>query len=215
MSTGFPHQQQVMLEPETYTGGIVETNAHLIRLSGGILLVDAPEGVAAWLKAKNIKVDALLLTHQHFDHVLDAAAVQVAHGCTIHAWSDFSRDLTLERFFGAMAGSAFSVPEFTVDVLLSETQTLSLGGCEWQLYHVPGHSVDSVCFWQKEHELLFSGDVIFRDSLGRTDFPGGSFQQLVNGIQEKLWALPDTTQVYPGHGPATSIGRERRENPFL
>ncbi|TDU73105.1 glyoxylase-like metal-dependent hydrolase (beta-lactamase superfamily II) [Prosthecobacter fusiformis] len=205
-----------MLEPETYTGGIVETNGHVLRLPGGTLLVDAPEGVAAWLRAQNIRVDALLLTHQHFDHVLDAALVKSEHGCPIYAWSPFSRALTLEKFFGAATGSSFSVPEYTVDhVLEGSANQVSIAGVEWQLFHVPGHSADSVCFWQNDQQILMSGDVIFYGSLGRCDFPGGSFKQLVAGIEEKLWPLPEITRVYPGHGPGTTIGREKRENPFM
>jgi len=204
-----------MLEVETYTGGIVETNAYLARFPGGTLLVDAPQGVSHWLKSKKVKVDALLLTHQHFDHVLDAAEVKAENRCPIYAWSDFDRDLTLENFFGAMVGSSFSVPEFKVDHLLAGQSHLDVVGCTWQLFHIPGHSQDSVCFWQKESNVLWSGDVIFRGSLGRTDFPGGSFKQLVTGIQQKLWPLPEGTQVYPGHGTPTTLGLERRENPFL
>lgn len=204
-----------MLELKTYTGGIVETNAHLVHLPGGIILVDAPQGAAAWLSSMNIKLAALILTHQHFDHVMDAAQIKVEHGCPIYAWSDFDRELTLEKFFGAMAGSGFSVPQFSVDHSLSGQDRVSVGGCDWQLFHVPGHSPDSLCFYGAKENLLFSGDVIFNGSIGRTDFPGGSFAQLVTGIQEKLWPLPEQTQVYPGHGPSTTLGRERRENPFL
>lgn len=205
-----------MLEPQTYTGGIAQTNGHLLSLPGGHLLVDAPEGVAAWLEKKNIQVNALLLTHQHFDHVQDAALIQKNHGCPVYAWSAYSRDLTLELLYGAVTGSAFSVPEYTVDHVLEEgAGTVQAGGVTWQLFHIPGHSLDSVCFWQPEENLLVSGDVIFLDSLGRCDFPGGSFQQLVSGIQEKLWPLPDEARVYPGHGPGTTLGREKRENPFL
>ena len=204
------------MELETYTGGIVETNGHFLRLPGGNLLVDAPEGVAAWLKAHDFRVDALLLTHQHFDHVQDAAAVKVAHGCPIYAWAAFSRTLTLESLFGAVTGGSFSVPEYTVDhVLQGGPALIEVAKARWELFHVPGHSPDSVCFWQKVERLMLSGDVIFRDSLGRCDFPGGSFQQLVAGIQEKLWPLPEETRVFPGHGPDTTLGREKRENPFF
>ena len=215
MSTGFPHLHQVMLEPETYTGGIVETNGHLLRLPGYTLLIDAPQGISAWLKTKKVHVDALFLTHQHFDHVLDAASVKEQYGCPIYAWSAFSRELTLEKFFGAITGSAFSVPEYKVDFVLAGTEKVIWGDHSWDLFHVPGHSPDSVVSYLKEEKLIFSGDVIFRGSIGRTDFPGGSTKQLIIGIQEKLWPLAEETRVYSGHGPSTTLGREHRNNPFL
>ncbi len=204
-----------MFELRTYTGGIVETNAHLLKLPGGSLLVDAPEGVADWLEASGEVVDALLLTHQHFDHVLDAAEIRRRHGCPIHAWAPFSRQLTLESLFGAVTGSAFAVPAFEVDEVLEGRTSLTLAGCEWSLHPVPGHSPDSLCFYQAELGLLFGGDVLFRGSVGRTDFPGGSFATLLEGIQNRLWPLPPSTRVLPGHGPETTLGQERRSNPFL
>ena len=81
--------------------------------------------------------------------------------------------------------------------------------------HIPGHSPDSLCFFQPELGIVFGGDVLFLDGVGRTDFPNGSSSQLIAGIKSKLLQLPDATQVLPGHGPATTIGREREENPFL
>lgn len=204
-----------MAEISIHTGGIAQTNGYLVRVPGLCFLVDAPEGVAAWLRAQGARVDALLLTHQHFDHVLDAAEVARDHGCRVHAWSAFSRDLTLERLYGAVTGSAFSVPEFTVDNVLEGSPALALNGLDFRLYHVPGHSPDSVCFHLPGKGLLFGGDVLFLDGVGRTDFPGGSFKQLAAGIQTHLWPLPDATLVYPGHGDDTTIGREREENPFV
>lgn len=204
-----------MLKLESYTGGIVGTNAHLLSLSGGTLLVDAPEGVQDWIADQGVRVDALLLTHQHFDHVMDAARVQAAHGCPVYAWSAFDRNLTLEKFFGAMAGSSFAVPPFEVTTVLADRGEITVAGCPWRLFHVPGHSPDSVCFWNEEQALLFSGDVIFSGSIGRTDFPGGSHGQLITGIREKLLPLPPETRVFPGHGPDTTLGQEAAENPFL
>lgn len=199
----------------TFTGGIASTNAHLLELPGGTVLVDAPEGVAGWLRRQNVRVDALFLTHQHFDHVIDAAAVKTEHGCRVHAWSAFSRDLTLEKLYGMVTGSSFEVAAFEVDHLLEGKDTLEAAGETWKLYHVPGHSPDSVCFHLERDQLLFGGDVLFLDGVGRTDFPGGSSQQLLSGIETKLLKLPDQTRVFPGHGDDTSIGRERLENPFL
>ena len=95
-----------MTDISMFTGGIAQTNGYLVKLAGGTILVDAPEGVAGWLKRLGVKVEALLLTHQHFDHVLDAAAVVADHGCKAYAWSPLSKDLTLEALFGAVPGSA-------------------------------------------------------------------------------------------------------------
>lgn len=200
---------------KTYTGGIVATNAHLLTLPGGTLLVDAPEGTCEWLEDLGVNVTALLLTHHHFDHASEAAAIQARYGCPVHAWAAFSRSLTLEDFFGAMAGSSFAVPPFKVDVLLQDQATLQIAGLDWQLYHIPGHSADSLCYHSSDLGLLFGGDVLFRDGLGRTDFPGGSHRQLLAGIETHLRPLPGQTQVYPGHGPSTTLEREFRENPFL
>jgi len=204
-----------MSEITTYTGGIAATNGHLLSLPGGTVLVDAPDGIAEWLKKQNLRVDALFLTHQHFDHVLDAAAVKAQHGCRVYAFAPFSRDLTLERLYGAVTGSSFSVPEFEVDEVLEGKSTLDALGETWGLHHVPGHSPDSVCFHLEAQNLLFGGDVLFLDGVGRTDFPGGSTQLLLTGIETKLFRLPDATRVFPGHGNDTTIGRERLENPFL
>ena len=200
---------------QTFTGGIAATNGHFLSLPGGNVLVDAPEGVAAWLEKLGFKVDVLFLTHQHFDHVLDAAKVRAGHGCRVFSWSAHSVNLTLERLFGAVTGTSMAVTPFEVDELLEGKSSLEACGVTWKLFHVPGHSPDSVCFLWEAQNLLFGGDVLFRDSIGRTDFPGGSMRQLVEGIQTKLLTLPDDTLVYPGHGPHTSIGVERRENEYL
>lgn len=200
---------------QTFTGGIAATNGYFLSLPGGNLLVDAPEGVAAWLEKLGLKVDVLFLTHQHFDHVLDAAQVRAGHGCRVYSWSAHSMNLTLERLFGAVTGTSMAVTPFEVDELLEGKSSTEAGGVTWKLFHVPGHSPDSVCFLWEAQKLLFGGDVLFRDSIGRTDFPGGSMRQLVEGIQTKLLTLPDDTLVYPGHGPHTSIGVERWENEYL
>lgn len=215
MSNAFPSFALPMPEILVYTGGIAATNGYVLSLPGGTVLVDAPDGVAPWLRRQNVRVDALFLTHQHFDHVLDAAEVKQEHGCRVYAFASFSRDLTLERLYGAVTGSSFEVLEFEVDELLKDKDDVEAVGESWKLYHVPGHSPDSVCFHLEAQNLLFGGDVLFLDGIGRTDFPGGSTQQLLSGIEEKLFALPDATRVFPGHGDDTTIGRERLENPFL
>lgn len=198
-----------------FTGGIAATNGYLLQTENGSLVVDAPEGMADWLRGQGARVDALLLTHQHFDHVMDAAAIREEHGCPVCAFAPFSRELTLEALFGMATGMAVMVPEFPVDEVLEGREMLEACGLSWRLLHVPGHSPDSVCFLEQAHGILLGGDVLFLDGVGRTDFPGGSTEMLITGIQEKLLPLPDETRVFPGHGDPTTIGREREENPFL
>src|SRR5688572_20121976 len=107
------------MEISVFTGGIAQTNAYLLVTGGGNVLVDAPEGVAEWLAEQKLSVDALLLTHQHFDHVLDAAAIQEDHRCPVFAFAAYSKDLTLELLFGAATGMQVAVKPFTVDHVLN------------------------------------------------------------------------------------------------
>lgn len=198
-----------------YSGGIAATNSYVLQTPGGTLLVDAPEGVVKWLTQKNLRPDALFLTHQHFDHVWDAAAAVQAFGCPVYAWSAYSKDLTLEKLFALQSGGGLSIPEFQVNHLLEGTDFVTILGQEWRVLHVPGHSLDSACIYDASRSLLVGGDVLFAGGIGRTDFPGGDTALLLQGIAEKLLTLPDETQVLPGHGEATTIGEERESNPFL
>ena len=204
-----------MFRLSSFTGGIAQTNGWLLQTETSSVVFDAPEGMTEWLADNGAKVDALVLTHQHFDHVLDAARIKAAHGCPIFSFAAFSRDFTLERLFGAVTGSSFSVEAFEVNEVLEGRETVEIVGLTWNLLHIPGHSPDSLCFHQPELRVVFGGDVLFLDGIGRTDFPGGSTQQLLTGIETKLLPLPDETRVFPGHGDPTTIGRERMENPFL
>jgi hydroxyacylglutathione hydrolase len=204
-----------MLNIFRYTGGIAMTNGYIIENPGGGVAVDAPEGFADWLGQRGGKVSALLLTHQHFDHVMDAARIQRAFGAPIYAFAPFSRALTLEDLMRMASGVAVNVEKFVVDHVLRGEQAVTVGGTNWQISHIPGHSPDSITFYNKSEKLLLGGDVLFMGSVGRTDFPGGDGELLIRGIQEKLMVLPDDTRVLPGHGEETTIGLERAENPYL
>lgn len=204
-----------MLRISTFTGGIAQTNGYLVNTPTDTFLVDAPDGIASWLRHQGVKVSHLLLTHQHFDHVLDAAEIQQEHGARVWAFAPFSRDLTLEFLFGFATGTSVSVPEFAVDEVLEGRNSIEVGGLAWKLAHVPGHSADSVTFYGEAEKLLFGGDVLLAGSIGRTDFPGGSEEMLLAGIEAHLLALPDDTRVLPGHMEETTIGEERLGNPYL
>jgi hydroxyacylglutathione hydrolase len=196
-----------------YTGGFVQTNAYLIQTPDGNLLIDAPEGVTSWLVEMGVRIDNVLLTHQHYDHVQDAAKLSAA-GARLHALEDYSADLTLETAARSW-GMPISVAPYQIDNRFVIGQPLKLPGLEFKLAHVPGHSTDSVTFYLADQGVVFSGDTLFEGSIGRTDLPQGSTEQLLEGIAIHLMSLPPETRVLPGHGPGTTIAREAAGNPYL
>jgi glyoxylase-like metal-dependent hydrolase (beta-lactamase superfamily II) len=197
----------------TYTGGFTQTNGYLVETDEGDFLIDAPEGISDWLAGKGVSVSDVLLTHQHYDHVLDAAALQGA-GARLHAFAPYSQELTLETAAREW-GMPISVVPYQIDSLFEMDQPLRMAGLEILLAHVPGHATDSVIFHLPAHGIVFSGDTLFAGSIGRTDLPDGSTSQLLDGISRHLLVLPAETRVLSGHGPATTIAREAAGNPFL
>ncbi len=203
------------MEIDIYCGGLFQTNGYLFEANGKAWLFDAPEGVSEWIESKDLKLDGIILTHQHHDHVIGAGAAQAQSECPIWAWSKPCEELTLAKRLEQMTGVPCELEPYRVDHLLEGETTLSLEELELELYHVPGHSPDSVCFRIAGQPVMFGGDVLFKQGIGRTDFPNGDHDLLINGIKEKLWPLPDETHVLPGHGPTTTIGEEKATNPYL
>ena len=197
----------------TYTGGFVDTNGYLlVHEDRSCVVIDAPAGIAAYAHEKGLIPTHLLLTHQHFDHVDDVAALREM-GARVCAYRDYAPDIIMEDRVREM-GLPVSIPPYTVDDLLAGAATLEAGGFRFSLAHVPGHSPDSVCFHLESESFLFAGDTLFNGSIGRADLPGGNPQLLLDSIREKLYPLPGQTAVFPGHGPQTTIEREKATNPF-
>jgi hydroxyacylglutathione hydrolase len=168
-----------------------------------ILAVAAREGM---------KISTIVNTHGHFDHIGANQRVISATGAKLMA---HAADLPLLQNAGMHAevyGLTVS-PSPTPDRFLDQGDTFMVGTHLFQVFHVPGHSAGSICLLSDRH--LFAGDVLFAGSIGRTDLPGGDFELLVKGVRERLFCLPDETIVHPGHGPDTTIGQERRYNPFV
>ena len=171
-------------------------------------------GIRQTLKAHGLMVKYLIHTHGHLDHVSATAASQQETGAPvlIHEADQILLDnLTLQ---GAMFGLTAPAPP-TIDKYISEDDTIDWGQYTLSVIETPGHSPGGICFNLEEEKILFVGDTLFRDSIGRTDLWGGDYEQLLDAIREKLWTFDDDTIVCPGHGPRTTIGREKRENPFL
>jgi len=201
--------------------GAIGTNAYLLlpEKGQGAWIVDAPEGVLAEitpiLKKHGRKLEGVLLTHGHWDHmdelkkVRDAGAKVYAHADTRQLIEDPEGMQAPFMLPGARVESA------TVDVELKHGQVLPLDGVECRVFEVPGHCPGSLAFYFPQSKFVFTGDALFAGSVGRADLPGGDWDLLTQSIKNVLYALPDDVIVYPGHGNDTTIGDEKRLNPFV
>ncbi|WP_122627001.1 MBL fold metallo-hydrolase [Lucifera butyrica] len=164
------------------------------------------------LAGQKLQVKLIINTHGHVDHIAANGEVQNATGAAVLIHPRDAGMLTnpqqnLSSFIG---GEVVLKP---ADRLINDGDIIPVGNTELTVLHTPGHTPGGICL--KGDDLLFSGDTLFAESIGRTDFPGGSYQQLITAIQEKLMVLPDGMKVLPGHGPETTIGWERTHNPFI
>ena len=146
---------------------------------------------------------------------MDAARIIQDHACPVYAWTQPSPELWLNTLFSDMTGWSLDIDPYVVDHELAGRTSLEVENLSFQLLHVPGHSPDSVCFYDVSSAHCFCGDTVFAEGIGRSDFPGGNHELLVSGIREKLLTLADNVSLLPGHGPRTSVGAERQNNPFL
>lgn len=201
--------------PRVHTGGFFFTNGYLLTGPAGNLAIDAPTDMAEWLRKLGVKLDGLLLTHWHLDHVDNAAQIAREHTCPIYAWGPSTPDDRLETHLKNWAGIEVSVENYPVDHILAGQTELEAAGHRFRIEHVPGHSPDSLVFIQDEARRVFSGDTLMQDGIGRSDFPFGDGPQLIQGIKDKILTLPEDYTVFSGHGRPTTIGAEKRGNPYL
>ncbi|TFE70456.1 Zn-dependent hydrolase [Methylacidiphilum sp. Yel] len=207
-----------MKEPIIYTGGELQTNAYLLSGKHGYICIDAPQGITSFLQQKKIEVDSLLLTHGHFDHIWEARLIEKTFHCTVYVHPS---DYNLVQNSGGIAymgiKGAIAPPEeiIALPVLAGGSVHWGCNGVEFILFHIPGHSPGSVAFYVPRLHAVFCGDILFAGSIGRTDLPNGNFSALIEGIKNYLFSLPPQTIVYPGHGPSTTIQKEKETNPFF
>ncbi|PIT41503.1 MBL fold metallo-hydrolase [Snodgrassella alvi] len=167
------------------------------------------------VETHQLNLNAIWLTHGHLDHASGVEELTTLHPVPVlgphqadNYWLQALPDVT------ASYGFPISQP-FIPTRWLKEGEVLKVGEHTFIVFHIPGHTPGHVVFYSQANKLLIAGDVLFRESIGRTDFPGGNHSDLIRGIQEKLLSLPDDTRVLPGHGPMTTIGHEKQHNPFL
>jgi len=171
------------------------------------------EELAELITHHDLTVTAVLNTHGHVDHVLGNSFVRDKYKVKLYI---SAMDEPVMRAVKAYAGN-YGFPQYheaTPDAYLKEGDVFTFGTQKLKVLFVPGHSPGHIAFYNEENKIVIGGDVLFRNSIGRTDLPGGNFETLIKSIHEKLFTLPDDVTVYPGHGPETTIGYEKRTNPF-
>lgn len=201
-----------MFRFKTFTGGPFGTNCFRVEAPEGAILFDAPEGADAHFARD--KIDLLVLTHGHWDHVADAAAIKRRHGCRVVCHADTVPMVTEEDFFERQ-GFPLRVEPVVPDAFVGEGRGQDFLGLKFDVLDVPGHCPGSLCFHSPADGVLIGGDVLFHGGIGRWDLPGGDGDLLLRGIRAKILTLPGETAVWPGHGPVTTVADEKESNPFL
>ncbi|EFR30571.1 MBL fold metallo-hydrolase [Eremococcus coleocola] len=199
--------------------GLAQENTYVLSDEIGQALIfdpgDQADQLINQIEAAGLKPIAICLTHCHFDHIGAVDALRDHFEIPVYApelEADWLSDPNLNLSAGMGLPPVIQAP---ADYLWQEMGPQTIGSFNFELAHVPGHSPGHLIYHFAQEDLVVCGDTVFYESVGRTDFPGCSFDQLKAGIEAHIFTLPDETQLYPGHGPATSVGHEKLHNPFL
>lgn len=196
----------LVVDPDTLKCAIIDP---------GMMDSEEEEVLDKYIKRNNLEVTKIINTHLHIDHVAGINFSKDTYNVPVLGNKE---DEPLGQHVGeqaAMFGLPGQLEPVALNHYLNDGDVIKIGNGTLTVIHVPGHSPGSIALYDKADGFVITGDALFQGSIGRTDLPGGSMPQLVKSIKEKLLPLPDDTVVYPGHGPATTIGSERRYNPFL
>ncbi len=206
------------LRVEQYVVGMVQTNCYFAINDNTkeTLIVDpgaSASKLAEIVEKEKLNPVAILLTHGHFDHAGGAEQLAERFDIQIYAYED-ERE-TLENPAINLSGWEGRERAYRADCYLKDEQEIDLAGFHIRVFHTPGHTVGGCCYFFPYQNVVFCGDTLFAQSVGRTDFPKGSASELIRSIKEKLMTLPEDVTVYPGHNEITTIGTERMYNPYL
>jgi hydroxyacylglutathione hydrolase len=211
-----------MFNIQSFTFSPVQENMYILYNEAGDCIVIDPgcyfsyekEELQEFMSKSGLTPKMLLNTHCHLDHVFGNKFVAETYGLILHIHENEKKVLDYAPTSGLMWNLPFDNYQGEL-IFLKEGDKISLGDDELEILFAPGHSPGSICFYSRQQNFIISGDVLFKMSIGRTDLPGGNHQTLLNSIRQKLFVLPDETVVYNGHGEATTIGFEKKHNPYL
>ncbi|HMG91196.1 MAG TPA: MBL fold metallo-hydrolase [Chryseolinea sp.] len=208
------HIQEFTFNPfQENTYVLYDETGEAVIIDPGCYEKDEKVELEEFIENNRLKVTMLLNTHGHIDHVLGNSFIKERFKVKLYI---HKIDEPVMRAVKAYAGN-YGFPmyqEASVDGYLEEGKTITFGSQQFKILFVPGHSPGHVAFYNEKEKIVIGGDVLFHNSIGRTDLPGGNFDTLINSIHEKLFTLPDDVVVYAGHGPKTTIGFEKATNPF-
>ena len=193
---------------------ISDETGECIFIDPGFYYDEEYDEVRNYIKENKLKPVKITNTHCHFDHIMGVEFVRNEFNIPFQAHKDDAYWVEKVVDQGKMFGFDMK-PVSPIDSFLKEDEFVEFGNTKLKIIHVPGHAPGHVVFYNKEEKILIAGDVLFYGSIGRTDLPGGNHEQLISNIKNKLFALPDDTIVYCGHGPETKLGFEKENNPFL
>lgn len=206
---------------ESFVVGMLQTNCYLLgdERTGKAVVID-PGGdsgrIARHLKNAGLELCCILNTHAHFDHVGECWALKALVGGEVMMHPKEEEILTNRMVgMGAVLKSPGELAACSIDRPIREGDEIEVGSLVFHVIETPGHTPGHVSFHLPAERMIFVGDTLFAGSIGRTDFPGGSHHQLIRSVREKIFPLPGETRVYPGHGPGTTVERERLTNPFF
>src|SRR5690606_17327651 len=211
-----------MLKVHSFVFNAFQENTYVVYDENGLCAIidpgisnrDEELSFTSFIKQNRLKPVALYNTHCHIDHVVGNHFIYEEYGLIPQFHEGEVPVLVAVENLAPMYGFRYETSPFP-EKFLTENQVVILGDYTLQLLFVPGHSPAHLCFYSRENGFVIGGDVLFHNSIGRTDLPGGNHQQLLDNIRQKMYTLPDDTVVYPGHGPTTTIGFEKETNPFI
>ncbi len=206
------------LHIDTLPLGMLETNCYVLRSGDDCWIIDpgmTPQPLIGFLRSESIRPSAILLTHGHGDHIAGVQDVITAFDNVKLICPSADADMLGDAQLNLSASFGMSVTAPQADELIAPGEQLTLGDTIWQVIDSSGHTPGGVSYYCAEEKIVITGDALFAGSIGRTDLPGASCGRLLKNIRENLLTLGDDVAVLPGHGPASSIGYERRVNPFV